>query len=245
MLTLILKLLIAHLIGDFAFQPTSWVKDKESKKHKSPFLYIHILAHFLLLLLFLSFDMKYLGGMLIIVFSHLFIDMAKLHMTAQLNGKVYQNWLFVADQLLHLIIIALVVYMYEPYVFKLQMLSNPKVLLFIGSVTTVTFVVSVIMKLAMAKWFDELEDKNASLQHAGKYIGMLERLLVFIFIAVNHWEAIGFLIAAKSVFRFGDLSKSSDRKLTEYMLIGTLISMGMAILIGLSYVYLNKAIASG
>ncbi|RTY96472.1 DUF3307 domain-containing protein, partial [Flavobacterium bomense] len=29
------KLLLAHLLGDFLLQPTSWVLDKESKKHRS------------------------------------------------------------------------------------------------------------------------------------------------------------------------------------------------------------------
>jgi hypothetical protein len=42
-----------------------------------------------------------------------------------------------------------------------------------------------------------------------------------------------FLLAAKSIFRFGDLKKVKDRKLTEYVLIGTLLSFGIAILVGL------------
>jgi hypothetical protein len=77
---------------------------------------------------------------------------------------------------------------------------------------------------------DSLEE---SLSNAGKYIGMLERLLVFIFIVTGHWEGIGFLLAAKSVFRFGDLKKSKDRKLTEYILIGTLLSFSIALAVGL------------
>jgi hypothetical protein len=42
--------------------------------------------------------------------------------------------------------------------------------------------------------------------------GYLERLFVFVFILTDHWEGVGFLIAAKSVFRFGDLKESKDRK---------------------------------
>jgi len=49
----------------------------------------------------------------------------------------------------------------------------------------------------------------------------------------GHWEAIGFLVAAKSVFRFGDLKDSGNRKLTEYILIGTLLSFGIAIVTGM------------
>lgn len=40
------------------------------------------------------------------------------------------------------------------------------------------------------------------------------------------------LLAAKSVFRFGELSKPQDIKTTEYVLIGTLASFTVAILVG-------------
>ena len=64
--------------------------------------------------------------------------------------------------------------------------------------------------------------------------------LVFVFILTDHWEGVGFLIAAKSVFRFGDLKESKDRKLTEYILIGTLLSFAMAIIMALACIYLIK-----
>ena len=45
--------------------------------------------------------------------------------------------------------------------------------------------------------------------------------------------AVGFLLAAKSIFRFGDLKEAHDIKLTEYVLIGTLLSFGIAIITAL------------
>src|SRR5690606_25230358 len=93
---------------------------------------------------------------------------------------------------------------------------------------------SVLVKILISGWAPKTEDdKNDSLQNAGKYIGILERLFVFAFILTDHWEGIGFMLAAKSIFRFGDLKESKDRKLTEYVMIGTLLSFGMAILVGL------------
>lgn len=86
----------------------------------------------------------------------------------------------------------------------------------------------------MSGWTESLSDSiGESLSNAGKFIGMLERLLVFIFIVTGHWEGIGFLLAAKSVFRFGDLKESKDRKMTEYILIGTLLSFSIALTVGL------------
>jgi hypothetical protein len=93
----------------------------------------------------------------------------------------------------------------------------------------------------MSQWSQSLNDDNyESLNNAGKYIGMLERLFVFVFVITGHWEGIGFLLAAKSVFRFGDLKESRDRKLTEYILIGTLISFGIAIGVGMVVLKLIK-----
>lgn len=74
---------------------------------------------------------------------------------------------------------------------------------------------------------------EASLQSAGKYIGILERIFVFTFVVTDNWEGIGFLLAAKSVFRFGDLKESKERELTEYILIGTLLSFGIATAVGM------------
>jgi hypothetical protein len=45
-------------------------------------------------------------------------------------------------------------------------------------------------------------------------------------------EGIGYLLAAKSIFRFGDLTNSKEKKLTEYILIGTFLSFAIAVLIG-------------
>jgi hypothetical protein len=98
------------------------------------------------------------------------------------------------------------------------------------------------MNVMLEPWSIKTTDgEQNSLANAGKYIGILERLFVFVFILTNHWEGVGFLIAAKSVFRFGDLKKSKDRKLTEYILIGTLLSFGLAIITALATLYLIKS----
>jgi len=83
---------------------------------------------------------------------------------------------------------------------------------------------------------NQIELDHKSLPNAGKYISIIERLFVLIFIVIGRWEVIGLLIAAKSVFRFNDLKERNNRKLTEYILIGTLVSFGMAILAGLLYI---------
>jgi len=51
-------------------------------------------------------------------------------------------------------------------------------------------------------------------------------------ILLGQFAGVGFLLAAKSVFRFGDMRRQSDRKLTEYIMLGTLFSFSFGIAIG-------------
>lgn len=236
MIALIIKLLIAHVIGDFALQPNSWVDEKKDKRHKSKYFYLHGLVHLVSLLALLEFNLSYWLSITIIVISHLIIDFIKLTLDEKINSRL----LFFLDQLLHLVIISIVVYINYPYKLEFEKIYSTESLILILAVLTITFVSSIIMKIIMSKWVLEEDKSEDSLESAGKYIGILERLFVFAFILLNQWSAIGLLIAAKSVFRFGDLSRAKDRKLTEYILIGTLISFGLAISIGLSYQYILK-----
>lgn len=233
---LILKLLLAHVIGDFLFQPDKWVKDKEKNKIKSPFLYLHILVHSISLLILLQFNLKYWIGFLIIISSHYIIDLAKIN----LLGRVDKTFLFIVDQLIHLFVIIGVTHFYSPLDIDLNIILSQQILLLILAIVLVTNVSSTIIKMIISRWI--LQSSDSSLKNAGALIGILERLFVFIFVITNHWEGIGFLLAAKSVFRFGDLSKSEDRKLTEYILIGTLLSFGLAIIVGMLYTNLIKLI---
>jgi hypothetical protein len=235
MTVLILKLLLAHLIGDFFLQPQKWVKDKEKKKLKSIWLYVHVAIHIALMFIIL-WDLQYAVLIISVGVFHFIIDALKLI----LQRKKNKRFLFFMDQLLHLATIFILVYVFSEANFDFAFISNTHFLLLVICAAFLTMPTSIIMKILFSKWnISKLTKDNESLKDAGKYIGILERLLVFIFILVGHWEAVGFLITAKSVFRFGDLTASKERKLTEYILIGTLISFGIAILISLLYLYIK------
>ncbi|MFD3393356.1 hypothetical protein U0R10_01855 [Aquirufa sp. OSTEICH-129V] len=98
----------------------------------------------------------------------------------------------------------------------------------------VSYPSALLVRKLMWRWSQEIKQHaNESLHQAGTYIGILERLFVYVFIIKGHWEVVGFLLTAKSIFRFGDLSNAKDRKLTEYILIGTMLSFGLATFAGL------------
>ncbi|MBL4939508.1 MAG: DUF3307 domain-containing protein, partial [Lutibacter sp.] len=191
-----------------------------------------------ILIVVLQFNIKYWIGIIVIIVSHYIIDLIKLYLIKSINNR----WLFLWDQIAHIFVIAGVVSVYTSFKINIAGIYSPKILVFIIAILLITSVSSVIMKIIISKWGLNENSKEKSLIDAGQYIGILERVLIFVFIISNSWEAIGFLLAAKSVFRFGDLSKSDDRKLTEYILIGTLLSFGLAITIGLGYNYLMQII---
>jgi hypothetical protein len=237
---ILVKMLLAHVLGDFIFQPDKWVKEKLKRRHRSAYLYLHILVHLAALLLLFGFDFSYWLIFLLIPISHLLIDLVKIN----LHDKMNTRYLFLADQVAHLLIIFLVALIYIPMVINPLELLTGKSLLLLLCVLILTYAYAVIMQVLMSRWVVREDEENQSLPAAGKYIGMLERLFIFAFVLLNQWSAIGFLITAKSVFRFGDLSRAKDRKLTEYILIGTLLSFGLAILTGIVYLRLAQSMVS-
>ncbi|MCH8094583.1 MAG: hypothetical protein IH953_08310 [Chloroflexi bacterium] len=65
---------------------------------------------------------------------------------------------------------------------------------------------------------------------AGEVIGVLERLVAFVLVASGALTAVGFVIAAKAAARF---PLFEDKAFAEYFLIGTMTSVGLALLLGL------------
>ncbi|KAF2327354.1 DUF3307 domain-containing protein [Flavobacterium daemonense] len=226
---LFVKLLLAHLLGDFIWQPNSWVADKEIKKHKSIYLYVHIALHGVLSAV-LAGEIRFIPYAVFIAFSHGIIDLIKLNFQKK---KTKRTW-FVVDQIAHILVLIAVVLVYENKNIVYFWENNEFWILFTGFLF-VTKPVSIFIKTIISIWSPESQNsqQDNSLANAGNYIGILERLLIVCFILTNHFEAIGFLLAAKSIFRFGDLKEAKDRKLTEYVMIGTLISFGIAIATGL------------
>lgn len=80
-----------------------------------------------------------------------------------------------------------------------------------------------------------LDGSNAAQQqfeikNAGELIGIVERLLILTFVLAGSFEAVAFTIAAKSIARFKELD---DKNFAEYYLIGTSVSVAVAVGIGM------------
>lgn len=231
----IIKLILVHIVFDFILQSKKQVKEKEKNKLKSIWTYIHPVLHGVFSLL-IVWSLNFWWYAILIAVSHFTIDTIKIYIQNRHNDR-QKFWTFIADQIIHFVIIAIISIKYDNLKLSLDTLISEQVLVFIVCLVSITKPCSVIVKMFISSFnFEKKSDKDKdSLDTAGMWIGILERILVFIFIIGGWWSAIGFLFAAKSVFRFGDLSKENQRVKTEYVLLGSLMSFLLVIMIGLIY----------
>ncbi|UUV20973.1 DUF3307 domain-containing protein [Paenimyroides aestuarii] len=236
---LLLKFLAAHFLGDFVFQTKKMVQHKK----KSIYFLSHIMIHTALLIVFLWNDEMW-WAIAYVVVLHAITDWLKL----QLSHKMKSSVLFVLDQLLHFVAIASALMLFSTLRISLDFFNQPQWWLVLVAIILVTQVTAIFIRIILSPYQEHKKISNEDKQNdkkvlfnAGKYIGILERLFIFGFVVANFWEGIGFLLAAKSIFRFGDLNNAKERHLTEYVLIGTFLSFGCAILVGLifNYVLIN------
>jgi len=76
------------------------------------------------------------------------------------------------------------------------------------------------------------EFRQRGLSQGGKVIGWLERFLALTFILAGSHAAIGLVLAAKGIIRFGEIKEAREQKVAEYVLVGTMLSLSWAVLVG-------------
>ena len=163
---------------------------------------------------------------LTIALSHLAIDLVKVYCPKGL-------WRFALDQAAHLAILAAVATEFDittelPVQF-VDYTGNFSMPLFILAVLLCIKPANVLIKLVLKRYQIGETLSCENIKNAGALIGNLERILTIIFVIIGRYEAIGFIIAAKSILRF----KDTDTAKTEYVLAGTFLSFGIALLCGL------------
>lgn len=236
-----LALLTAHVLADFYLQPGEWVAEKREKGWKAGALYAHVLtvaALSYLLLGYWSQPQIALGLGLV----HGAIDLIKL----RFDTRKTTAW-FIYDQLLHLVSIIITAWIItgttETSLEKfIDYIRQPGVSATIAGLLMCLSPVSFLVGMFTKPWREELErlapGAEDNLDNAGRWIGMSERLLIYVFVLLGQYSAIGFLIAAKSLLRYNDkhpadIPHSYITKKSEYVLVGTLLSYTCAIVIAL------------
>ena len=138
---------------------------------------------------------------------------------------------FLVDQLVHLIcigLIFLVVQRWLPPPHVLEWKSYARNMVALTGLLISVFAGSPVIGLLTNDLRAQLP-ASRGLPEAGKLIGMLERTLVYLMVLGGSASGVGFLIAAKSIFRFGRSEDEEMRKESEYIIIGTLASFAFAL----------------
>jgi hypothetical protein len=242
-------LLFAHTLADFVFQ-TNWMA---ANKRNPLALGLHLAIVYALTAAALG---SLHLAILVLALAHLGIDVGKLILTAV--WKASQGLApFLIDQALHLAsLLALALWLPDLWAqglwapgaivtgddggilgtglwsdeVALPVTILPSLMALAAGLVIATRAGGFAVGLLVGPFADKLPATLAaeSLPGAGRVIGHLERGLIFAFVLVGQPEAVGLLIAAKSILRFGAVK--DDRALSEYIIIGTLASFGWALL---------------
>ena len=214
-------LLLAHVFADFVLQTNAMAEEKALRQPR-PFI-LHLLVVGLTAAIVLR-PQDLQSGMVLcgLILVHGAIDLVK---TRAASDRV---WPFLADQAAHLATLLLVAFFF-PGLWASGFGTNhipgwiPAFATLISGAILATRTGAFVVGLFMRPW----EGRGpAGLPSGGKYIGHLERGLIFLLVLAGTAEGIGFLIAAKSVLRFGAVKDEAE--LSEYVIIGTLASFGWA-----------------
>lgn len=224
---LLLLQFIAHLCLDYFFQTNKLAKQKNTIGFKSSFLYWHGLACFALAWIF-SLQLGFALAAAIIAITHFLTDGFKRNL---INSKYLGRYAFFIDQALHLIFMVIVVVLFDKWHGINPSVGIPinfKYLLVITGYLVCLKPANIFIREVFKVTQIQVSSDN-EMPNAGKVIGVLERILTLTFIIVLQYSAVGFLIAAKSILRYGN----NETLKTEYVLIGTMLSFGIAVIAGI------------
>ncbi len=222
-LELFLCLLLVHLISDFLLQTSKSCNSKREKKWRSGCHYMHAAIVFALSWL-ASFCLEFWWCALVIAVTHFAIDIWKSY------RKDTVKW-FVVDQLLHIAILAAIAWQWCGFnEWSVPFGISTKYIALAVAIVVCWKPANIFIKLILKHYSVNVPDAHSdSGFNAGALIGDIERWLILTFVIMQRYEALGLLIAAKSIIRFGEKETAK----TEYVLAGTLMSIFIAVMAGL------------
>ncbi len=221
----LIKLLLAHLLTDFVLQPGSWIRSRNEKHFASPHLYLHGAVTAFVAGMFIG--PSYWITVLVILLTHTLIDGWKSY-------RPQTSLYFLLDQAVHLLVLLACWYFtffgWKDIRAALVFVQQPRNLILATAFVLVTQPAGILIGQLTHRWRKQLPEAE-SLGNAGKWIGILERLIILILVLYNQFGAIGLLVAAKGLLRFNEPNRQEIK--TEYLLIGTLLSISFSLLTGI------------
>ena len=235
MLATFSALFAAHAVADYLAQTTRMVRDKNS----AAMLGLHILIVFG----FSAVAVGFTGWAALFLLAGVHGVMDLIKSTVLPRGQL---WPYMLDQAVHILTIIGVV-LIAPNLFATGIWAQvapehidliAQILLIAGiaifAVEAGGYAVELLLRPLPATRHGD--DTALASPTAGRRIGQLERGLVLVMMLIGQPAGIAFLIVAKSILRFGIVAE--DRAASEYVIIGTLASVGWAMLCGAALIML-------
>lgn len=207
----ILILFICHIISDFYMQSNIIANNK---KNLNISMLKHSLIYSITYLLALGLVKEGTLYLIVIIISHLLIDVCSVHFKNKYQDK--ECVIFCIDQILHLIVIY-----YCSFYIALKETFPLNILAAILAILILIKPVSIFISLIFKAIFRN--EKNVEEIKIGRYIGYLERTIIFLLCIFNSISTIGFVLAAKTLVRYKDIN-TNENHFQEKYLIGTLLS---------------------
>jgi hypothetical protein len=211
-------LVAGHALGDFAFQTDSMLRRKGTLRGILAHGSIVLVCHTVALAVFPGGSTAVALGA--VVAAHVLIDRGKVLAMSEAPSR--QGAWFLLDQLAHLSTLAVAWAWLAPKAEIIGWLSGNE-----PAVMTVGILVSVYafnwngMSAVVEVPLRHLEMPVVTGPSVGRIIGILERTFAVTLVLLDRWDALGLLVAAKSLARFRELE---ERSRAEYYLVGTLVS---------------------
>jgi hypothetical protein len=230
--SIFLPMLVGHLVADFWLQPTSWIECRRKNGWRSKRLILHaFIAAILPVTCTLQPSLWWFAPVILIV--HYLVDLLK--------SKTKDNLLaFLADQTSHIGLLW-VLAIFATHIELAESLQ--KFWIYAAGFVLVTTPAGILVGKFLqpiTRRSDPNGNQNTPIKaDASAWIGIIERILILIFILAGQFQAIGFLVAAKSIFRFSEIQKEGNPK-AEYFLLGTLASFLVAVVIGMLLITFSK-----
>jgi len=222
------------------------MKKKDSIPQLIKHCVIYMAAYLIVIIPIFSYEMLISG--LIISLLHAVIDIVKFVFIKYKRKKPIptntERKVYIIDQAAHLLCLAIVAYVmirndYQFYVTpaldEFYQITGGVLIKDISWIVIILIIykpanISIKQMLSMYKPEEDPEEINKNNdKKTGAFIGLLERIIILIFLSIGQYSAIGLVLTAKSVARYDKISK--DKNFAEYYLLGTLLSTVIVIVV--------------
>ena len=229
--------LLAHLLGDFTFQPKILV---EMKKQRIGYQIMHSAIYAVLFMLVIVMFEDFPTTVLLTVsvfIIHFIIDFLRIKSDNETKSQGIHLMSFIMDQIIHIIIVVILTFIIGDLTEDaIAFLNRIAFLTGINNLYNILIIaIAYIIILSPTSVFIEyffnyyfnIDEEESKTKRIGSLIGKLERILILTLGLMGYYLAIGLVLTAKSIARFKQLD---NKDFAEKYLVGTLLSLIFAVI---------------